>query len=238
MLCQVRLYRGERLGATGRARDSPRSPRHRPAAARRTPRCARRRRRPRRRCGHRCDRHPRRARRRRRPGAAVGPRAGRAPWPRRSRASRPSTRSGTRGRRARPRGNAARAASTAAFASMIESTPRLRPVRTWPIVASVMPRAPASSWRRQSVGAIVVLPCGMISSPRSRHQPAMVATLLRIASSSSTTSGVQNSPSRGRLGQERARRHADGPLRNPLVPRRRAARRPDQPWCACSHTRA
>src|SRR4051794_22575566 len=87
---------------------------------------------------------------------------------------------------------------------MIESRPRLRAVRTWPIVASVIPRAPASNCLRQSVGAIVVLPWGMISSPRSRHQPAMVATLLRMASSSSTTSGVQNSPSRGRPARKAA----------------------------------
>jgi len=32
-------------------------------------------------------------------------------------------------------------------------------------VASVMPQAPASSWRRNSAGVIVVLPCGANCAP-------------------------------------------------------------------------
>ena len=56
--------------------------------------------------------------------------------------------------------HASAAGSTMALASMIRPTPKDRASCTCHGVASVIPHAPASSWRAHTCGAIVVLPCG------------------------------------------------------------------------------
>ena len=83
------------------------------------------------------------------------------------------------------------------FASMMRRMPNDRASCTCHPVASVIPHAPASSSCFQSCGAIVVLPCGASSSPRSDVQAAIVATLCAIAARSSVSSGVAKSLRRG-----------------------------------------
>ena len=67
-------------------------------------------------------------------------------------------------------------------------------------VATVIPHAPASSWRRQRSGAIVVLPCGARRTPADRAQSAITDMFDSSAARSTVSNGVDN---RSRVGSVR-----------------------------------
>ncbi len=80
---------------------------------------------------------------------------------------------------------------------MIRPTPNDRATCTCHGVARVMPHAPASSWRDQICGAIVVFPCGASSTPDDRAHSAITATFDSIAARSTVNNGVDNWSSLG-----------------------------------------
>src|SRR5215468_7408225 len=62
-----------------------------------------------------------------------------------------------------------------------------------PIVATVSPAAPWSSWRRATSADLWVLACGRSAIPRSRSRAAVAARFASMMSRSSTSAGVPNS---------------------------------------------
>ena len=89
------------------------------------------------------------------------------------------------------------AGEVTSLASITRLTPKARATASCAGVATVMAQAPAFSCLAQRAGAIVVLPCGAISSPRSAAQRDMVAMFEATAGSKRVSSGVESSDSRG-----------------------------------------
>ncbi|MCY1544310.1 hypothetical protein D9M68_801850 [compost metagenome] len=76
----------------------------------------------------------------------------------------------------------------------VRRAPAATPTASWVTVAKVSPHAPASSWRWNSCGDMVVLPCGARSMPHSRTRDCIHWRLCSSASRLSTASGSGRSP--------------------------------------------
>jgi hypothetical protein len=87
--------------------------------------------------------------------------------------------------------------------------PAARPACNWLTVANVNPHAPAASWRSNTCGDIVVLPCGAKRTPTAdrRRAPAPCGQPLNAASRTGSRGGsvIADCPARRRWGQRRAR---------------------------------
>ncbi len=83
---------------------------------------------------------------------------------------------------------------------MMFGTSSSRHTRSWLIVATVTPQAPASSWRRMRDGAIEVLACGASETSRATQKAFMAARLwanaarLRTSWGNSTSGSSRLSP--------------------------------------------
>ena len=103
--------------------------------------------------------------------------------------------------RARP-SQVAAAGLTSSWASTMFGTPASRHTRSWLIVATVTPQAPASSWRAMIDGAIEVLACGASEMSLAAQKALIAATLcwnpacLRTSWGNSTAPSSRHSPGR------------------------------------------
>ena len=126
-------------------------------------------------------------------------------------------------RRARARASAISGAPTSWLARITRRAPAARITASCATVAAVIAHAPASSWRRISCGASVVLPCGASARPRSSHQPCIVAQVVRDARS-------RAAPAAAARGRRAAGRSPGCPAHRPSThPRRRRSRGSDRP---------
>src|SRR5690348_5820276 len=76
----------------------------------------------------------------------------------------------------------------------MSSTPATANASASPTVATVMPTAPAASWRRAISADLCVLTCGRTTSPRRAAVPAIALRLASSTSVSTTTAGVTTAP--------------------------------------------